>query len=303
MSQRDPLSRLQRMQPNSECRPPEPATDIAAAWRANHSLLVDLAYRILGDVGEAQDAVQEAFTRLARTDDEIADERAWLIVVTTRLCLDQVRSARARREQPGTDTLHEAVAPIGGTPAPDPADRVTLDDQVRGALGILLDRLSPAERVAFVLYEVFQVPFEEIAKTLGRSPGACRQLASRARAKVAGNPVALPAANRDVVAEFMRATTTGELDSLVAVLAPDVWGRAVFPDGSVVEEYGVAAVAATLSQFWAGATMVTDPAGTGSTLLAHFGRRQVATIDLVVVDWRILSIQVTVSPLALRHNG
>ena len=156
---------------------------VEVAWRSHRPYLVNLAYQMLGDVGEAEDVAQEAFLRLSRADPaQIDDVRAWLTVVAGRLCLDQLRSARARHEQPdesgALDVMpsHEA----------DPVDRVTLDDEVRTALLEVLRRLSPGERVAFVLHDVFQMPFEEIAETVGRPVGTCRQLARRARAKFAG---------------------------------------------------------------------------------------------------------------------
>ena len=152
---------------------------VEAAWRSHRPYLVNLAYQMLGDVGEAEDIAQESFLRLARTDpSQIDDVRGWLTVVAGRLCLDQLRSARARLERP-----HDAAVDDSRSNEPNPADRVTLDDEVRTALLEVLRRLSPGERVAFVLHDVFQMPFEEIAETVGRPIGTCRQLARRARAK------------------------------------------------------------------------------------------------------------------------
>ncbi|WP_120313989.1 sigma-70 family RNA polymerase sigma factor, partial [Mycobacterium alsense] len=136
---------------------PSSSDQVTEAWRRHRPYLVNLAYQMLGDVGDAEDVAQEAFLRLSRTDpDEIDDVRGWLTVVASRLCLDQARSARARLERPGEVEL----------PAParvDPADRVTLDDEVRAALLEVLRRLNPGERVAFVLHDVFGVPFDSIA--------------------------------------------------------------------------------------------------------------------------------------------
>ena len=157
---------------------PSPSDQVTEAWRRHRPYLVNLAYQMLGDVGDAEDVAQEAFLRLSRVDlNSIDDVRGWLTVVASRLCLDQVRSARARYERPGE---------VDERPAPrrlDPADRVTLDDEVRTALMEVLRRLSPGERVAFVLHDVFGVPFDTIAETVGRPVGTCRQLARRARAK------------------------------------------------------------------------------------------------------------------------
>ena len=152
---------------------------VVQAWNEHRPYLVDLAFRMLGDIGAAEDVVQDAFSRLLRVrPGEIADERGWLIVVTSRLCLDQIRSARARRERP-----HDAgeIEFVTGVPAAvarqepgDPADRVTLDDYVRLALLVVMERLSPAERVVFVLHDIFQVPFASIAQSVGRPEASCR---------------------------------------------------------------------------------------------------------------------------------
>src|SRR6201993_4701759 len=129
---------------------------LADVWRRHRPYLVNLAYQLLGDIGDAGDVAQGAFRRLARTDyDSIDDVRGWLPVVAGRLCLDQVRSARARYESPTETTVLETRL----TPSVDPADRVTLDDQISGALLQVLHRLSPGERVAFVLHDVLKVPF------------------------------------------------------------------------------------------------------------------------------------------------
>jgi RNA polymerase sigma-70 factor (ECF subfamily) len=142
---------------------------------------------LLRDIGAAEDAVQEAFARFADSDNpSIQDERAWLIVVTSRICLDQINSARHRRERAfDTDTIEFAGEPTTTAPASvDPADRVTLDDEVRSGLLIVLDRLTPAERVVFVLHDMFRTPFDEIAEMIGRPVATTRQLARRARLKI-----------------------------------------------------------------------------------------------------------------------
>lgn len=200
-------------------------------WRDHHSYLLNVAYRMLGSVSEAEDAVQESFTRLLRVDvNEIQDIRGWLVVVVTRLCLDQLRSARARREVYVGPWLPE---PILQAPSaePDPVDRVTLDDSVRMAMLLVLERLSPAERAAFVLHDVFQFSFEEVAKIVGRTPAACRQLASRARrhirsetspARFEVDPVEL----NQVADRFITAVSQGDLEGLIQILDPNVVGVA-----------------------------------------------------------------------------
>src|SRR6202022_2121600 len=198
------------------------------AWRRHHPYVVNLAYQMLGDIGDAEDVAQEAFTRLSGVDG-IDDARGWLTVVAGRLCLDLVRSARHKYES-ATDTA--ALEARSAHRAADPADRVTLDDQVGGALLEMLRRLSPGERVAFVLHDVFKVPFDEVAQTVGRPVGTCRQLARRARAKVqaAGPPVAAvsPDEHQAVIEKFISACATGDLAALTAALDPAVWGAATF---------------------------------------------------------------------------
>jgi len=159
---------------------------VIQAWNAHRPYLVDLAFRMLGDIGAAEDVVQDAFARLLREPrGEVTDDRGWLIVVTSRLCLDQIRSARSRRER--THDAGEIEFVSGGQPPPgrgapgDPADRVTLDDDIQLALLVVLQRLGPAERVVFVLHDIFGVPFDSVAETLGRPAATCRQLARQPR--------------------------------------------------------------------------------------------------------------------------
>jgi RNA polymerase sigma-70 factor, ECF subfamily len=273
------------------------ADDVARAWREHRAHLVGLAFRMLGDVGDAQDVVQEAFTRLSRTGQgEVADTRGWLTVVTSRLCLDQIRSARARHE-----VVHDLAADEApDTATADPADRVTLDDDVRAALHVVLERLAPAERVAFVLHDVFRIPFDDIAEALGRPVATCRQLARRARHKIAEVPlrpqVIEDGEHRRVTEEFIRACTNGELDALLAVLHPQVWGRADFGPGSPIPpttNHGAPDVAQNLIRYWAHrSTMVTHPLG-GDVVLAYLGRTLFAVIDLTIADGLVTAVQVT----------
>jgi RNA polymerase sigma-70 factor (ECF subfamily) len=201
-------------------------TALAQAWEAHHRVALDVAYRLLGSVTDAEDAVSEAYARLARRPvEEIDDVRAWLVVVVSRICLDQLGSARARREQYVGEWLPEPILDSS-----DPADRVTLDDSVRMALLVVLERLSPAERVAFVLHDVFALSFDEVAEAVGRTPAACRQLASRARRHVQADGLARFPVDRAeeaaVTARFAAACETGDLGSLAELLDPDVVFRA-----------------------------------------------------------------------------
>ena len=196
--------------------------------------LLRLAYSQLGDLGEAEDVVQEAWLRLERTDTESIDDLdAWLTTVVGRLSLDALRSARVRRETYVGPWLPEPVVSFA---ADDPADRVTLDESVSYALLALLEQLSPAERTAFVLHDVFDVPFDEVGEVVGRRPEAVRQLASRARRHVAHQRPrfeASPDQHDRAVRAFAHAVAEGDLEALVAVLDPDVvWtsdggGRAI----------------------------------------------------------------------------
>lgn len=195
---------------------------VSAAWRAHRAYLVDLAFRMVGDIGVAEDMVQEAFSRLLRAPvGDIDDERGWLIVVTSRLCLDHIKSASTRRERPqDIAAWHDGDASVSSV---DPADRVTLDDEVRLALLIMLERLGPAERVVFVLHEIFGLPYQQIATTIGSQASTCRQLAHRARRKINESRIAAsvePAQHRVVTRAFIEACSNGDLDTLLEVLDP-----------------------------------------------------------------------------------
>ena len=199
----------------------------AEAWRDHRRYVLDVAYRMLGSVSDAEDVVQEAFARLLKQDpDQIQDVRGWLVVVATRLCLDQLRSARTKRESYVGPWLPEPV--IEGE-TDDPADRITLDDSVRMAMLVVLERLTPAERATFVLHDVFGFSFEEVAKTVGRSVEACRQLASRARKRIEDEtgPARFdvdPAEVGRLADRFISAATDGDMAALMDVLDPDVVG-------------------------------------------------------------------------------
>lgn len=199
------------------------------AWAEHHAFLLDVGYRLLGSYSEAEDVVQEAFTRLLRTGlDPIEDVRAWLLVVVSRLCLDQLRSARLRREAYIGPWFPE---PLLGDESTDPANIVTLDESVRLAMLIVLDRMSPAERVVFVLHDVFDYSFDKIATMVSRTPAACRQLASRARRRVkeegANGRFKLDRDSQQrVVDAFVAATASGDVMKLLPLLDPSVVGWA-----------------------------------------------------------------------------
>jgi RNA polymerase sigma-70 factor (ECF subfamily) len=286
---------------------------ISQAYQEHRPYLVDLAFRMLADIGAAEDVVQDAFSRLMDADlGEIEDCRGWLIVVTSRLCLDQIRSARARRERAHDAAEIEFVAPPESGLA-DPADRITFDDRVRIALLVMLQRLSPADRVVFVLHDVFSVPFDTIAETVGRSAPACRQLARRARQKIAVGQASLsptglgpevaPSEHRAVTEKFLTACATGDIGSLLEVLDPDAWGEfALGPEatrpGPVVT--GAERVARNLVRFWGeGATLVSLSGGGLPTLLGFVDRTLTAVLVLNMRGQRIQAVQVIADPRLL----
>jgi len=207
-----------------------PEDELAAGFESHRSHLMAVAYRMLGTRTEAEDAVQEAWLRYAAADrSEIREPRAWLTTTTARICLDILRSARVRREAYVGPWLPEPVVtrlPGPGGFGPDPAERAALTDEVSYALLVVMERLTPEQRVALVLHDVFAVPFDEIAEVLSTTPAAARQLASRARRAVAddGTPRHRPdrAEQRRVVAAFVAAVESGDIDGLLTVLAPDV---------------------------------------------------------------------------------
>jgi RNA polymerase sigma factor (sigma-70 family) len=204
-----------------------------------------VAYRMLGSLSEADDAVQEAWLRLNRSDaDEIENPRAWLTTVVARVCLNMLRARNARREEPlGVHMPDPIVDPADGT---NPEHEALLSDAVGLALLVVLETLTPAERLAFVLHDMFGVPFDDIAPIVDRSPEAARQLASRARRRVRAEPTAPDTdleAQRQVVEAFMAAARDGDFDRLVAVLHPDIVLRADFGGGRSQERRGAEAVA------------------------------------------------------------
>ena len=206
------------------------------AVMAERRRLLALGYRLLGSLEEAEDAVQETYLRWYRLSEEqraeVANPAGWLTRVASRVCLDVLKSARARREQYVGEWLPEPLPDglLGDGPCPgpagpaDPADRVTLDDTVGTALLVVLDAMTPAERVAFVLHDVFALPFPEIAEVVGRSPAAVRQLATSARRRVADHRdvVSPPTEHDAVVRAFVSAASGGDLAGLAGLLDPSV---------------------------------------------------------------------------------
>lgn len=203
-------------------------------FEEHRSHLRGVAYRMLGALAEADDAVQETWLRLHRADThEVTNPRGWLTTVVARVCLDMLRARTSRREDP-IEARGDQVS------ATDAEDELMLTDSVGLALLVVLDKLEPAERLAFVLHDLFGMPFDEIASIVARTPDATRQLASRARRRVQGSPppeVDL-ASQRQTVEAFIAALRRGDVEGLIAVLDPEVVGRAVDDQGNVREVRG-----------------------------------------------------------------
>jgi RNA polymerase sigma factor (sigma-70 family) len=264
-------------------------------FEAHRPRLRALAYRMLGSLSEADDAVQEAWLRLQRVDpEEIDNPGGWLTTVTARICLNVLRARETRREEP------LAPEPLVAAPGPDPEHEALLADAVGLALLVVLDRLTPAERLAFVLHDMFSVPFSEIGELVDRSPDAARQLASRARRRVRGAaPVPDPdiALQRRAVDAFLAAAREGDFDGLVATLAPDVVLRADTIPGEVV---GAADVARR-------AILFEDPSVETRAVLVNGvpgqvsfrDGRAVAMLAFTVVGGRIAAIDVVADPARL----
>jgi RNA polymerase sigma-70 factor (ECF subfamily) len=280
-------------------------TDLDRVWREHRRHLLDVAFRILGSVSDAEDAVQEAFARLAVADlDEIDNVGGWLVVVVSRICLDRLRAQR-RRPTTGDDTLEGR--PLPAADLADPADRVTLDDTVRIALHLLLERLTPAERTAFVLHDVFQYRFDAISEIVGRSPAACRQLASRAR-RIVGDEAARQrfavesAEQRRVTEQFMAACATGDVAGLLAVLDPSVTGEGGGAGGRPRVVSGRDDVGAQVMRYLgpeSGTTFVSVPAGDESGIVVLRGDRVVSLVTLTIADGRVVHLHALVDPVKL----
>jgi RNA polymerase sigma-70 factor, ECF subfamily len=282
----------------------------AERFEEHRSHLRGVAYRMLGTFSEADDAVQEAWLRLARQADpaSIDDLRGWLTTTTARICLDMLTSARARRETYVGPWLPEPA--VQRAMPTDPADRVTLDESVSMALLVVLESLSPAERTAFVLHDVFAVPFDEVAATVGRSPAAVRQLASRARQHVEERrPRFTTAADEHerVLQAFFAAAAAGDLEGLVHVLDPDVVWRA---DGGGLVPAARRPIhgAADVARFTLGLTghagpeVTYEPAVVNGALglIVRRNGKPLSVMAFTVADGRITEVDAVLNPEKLR---
>ncbi|MFF4397513.1 sigma-70 family RNA polymerase sigma factor [Streptomyces sp. NPDC001480] len=280
---------------------------LAERFEAQRGRLEAVAYRMLGSRSEAEDAVQESWLRLGRAEVSGVENLAgWLRTVVTRICLDMLRARGSRREdlteQQVLDQLSES------SPESRPEDEAVLADSVSRALLVVLDTLEPAERVAFVLHDMFGVPFDRIAPIVERTPVTTKKLASRARRKVRGTPV-VPAdelaRHRQVVAAFLSAARAGDLTAILAVLAPDVVRRsdpAVLPPGAAAEVRGARAVAEG-TVLLAGRSRLAELAlvdGEVGLVVAPRGRL-LAALTFTVEEDRITSYEVIADPARLRR--
>ncbi|MDI5976239.1 sigma-70 family RNA polymerase sigma factor [Amycolatopsis magusensis] len=223
--------------------------DRAEQFEEQRAHLRAVAYRMLGSAAEAEDAVQETWLRLSRVDGEVDNLGGWLRTVLSRICLDMLRTRKARREEPLSEL------PEHGWAREDPETEAVLADSVGRALLVVLETLAPAERIAFVLHDLFAVPFDRIAPIVDRTPVAAKKLASRARQRLRGTP-ASPAGElarqRKVVEAFLAAARDGNLDALLTLLAPDVVRRAdpaTVPPGVPAVQRGARAVAEGVLKF------------------------------------------------------
>jgi RNA polymerase sigma-70 factor, ECF subfamily len=280
---------------------------LAQRFEEHRTHLRAVAYRMLGSVNEADDAVQEAWLRLSRADTSgVENMGGWLTTVVARVCLNMLRSRKARREQPLDVHVPEPI--VSRADGVDPEHEALLADSVGLALLVVLDTLTPAERLAFVLHDMFAVPFDEIAPMVGRSPTAARQLASRARRRVQGEaPAPDPdlARQREVVDAFFAAARGGDFDALVAVLDPDIVlrsdGGVARPSATVVvhgarEVAGRAMTFARLSPFVRPALIN----GAAGVVVAPHGR-PVSILAFTVRDGKIVAIDALADPTRLRQ--
>jgi RNA polymerase sigma factor (sigma-70 family) len=272
---------------------------LAAEFESHRPYLHAIAFRTLGSHADADDAVQEAWLRLARTGGESIDDlRGWLTTVTGRICLDALRRRGVRGEQPLELSVGMLPREAAGDSAIGPEEEVLLAESVGLALYVVMDALTPAERVSFVLHDVFEIPFDAIAPILGRSTAATKMLASRARGRIRlGAPAtAADMADREVVDAFLAAAGRGDLAGLLAVLDPEVELRARGPAGTVVVR-GAAEVA---SRATTGARQDarTYPALIDGApgVLVTVGGRPVVVMAFTVADGAITAIRTLTDP-------
>jgi RNA polymerase sigma-70 factor (ECF subfamily) len=278
---------------------------LAERFEQERPQLRRIAYRMLGTIDEADDAVQEAWIRLGRTDESsLKNLGAWLTTVVSRVSLDMLRARRSRREEYVGSWMPEPIVAIDDGPSPE--DEALIADGVGLALYVVLETLSPPERLAFVLHDMFAMPFEEIATIVGRSPDATRQLASRARRRVQG---ARPESDvelreqRRVVDAFFAASRNGDFDALLELLDPDVALRVDAGPGGALARAPIVGRDAVLAeaQRWASLAPLSRPAIVNGAAGAVIGRpgRPFAVLGITVANGRITALDFVVDPAKL----
>jgi RNA polymerase sigma-70 factor (ECF subfamily) len=279
---------------------------LADQFEEHRSRLRAVAYRMLGSLTEADDAVQDAWIRVSRAETgEVENLGGWLTTIVARICLNRLRSRKVRREESLEAHVPDpVVSPLGGL---GPEEEALLADSVGLALQVVLDSLAPAERLAFVLHDMFELPFEEIAPMVGRTPTAARQLASRARRRVRGADVPEPdvARQRAVVDAFFSAARGGDLDALVALLHPDVVLRVDFSPSRAAASMVVRGAAAVARQARLGANpaAVLHPAlinGTAGVVITLDGQPHVV-MAFTVVDDLVAELDLIADPERVRR--
>ncbi|EJB01361.1 RNA polymerase sigma factor, sigma-70 family [Rhizobium leguminosarum bv. trifolii WSM597] len=275
---------------------------LADQFEANRAHLRAAAYRMLGSRSEAEDAVQEAWLRLNRSDTtDVGNLGGWLTTVVARICLDMLRARKTRREEPLEMPVHAAIA----DPAHDPERDAAFAESVGVALLVVLQTLAPAERVAFVLHDMFDLPFDEIAPIIGRTSAAARQLASRARRRVQGTDEAPDVdfgRKRTIAEAFLTASRNGDLEALLAVLAPDVVFR---PDATAARfgPFGGRRGASEVAELFKGRAQAAEAAlvdGEVGFIVRIKGELRVV-VTLTIVDGKVTVIDAFADPDYLEH--
>jgi RNA polymerase sigma factor (sigma-70 family) len=278
---------------------------LAARFEDERPQLRRIAYRMLGTVDEVDDAVQEAWIRLSRVDESSVDNLgAWLTTVVSRVCLDMLRARRSRREEFVGSWMPEPIVTLDDRPSPE--DEALIADGVGLALYVVLETLSPAERLAFVLHDMFALPFDEIATIVGRSPEATRQLASRARRRVQGahpEPDVELAEQQRVVEAFLAAAREGDFDALLEMLDPEVTLRVDAGPGSPLAREPLVGRETVLAEArrWAALTPYGRSAVVNGTAGAVVGRpgRPFAVVGFSVANGRITALDFVLDPAKL----
>jgi RNA polymerase sigma factor (sigma-70 family) len=279
---------------------------LAERFEEERPQLRRIAYRMLGTVDEADDAVQEAWIKLSRSDDsKVENLGAWLTTVVSRVCLDMLRARRSRREEFVGSWMPEPIVAIDSAPTPE--EEALIADGVGLALYIVLETLDPAERLAFVLHDMFAIPFDEIARIVARSPEAARQLASRARRRVQGAtpvPDVELAEQQRVVEAFLTAAREGDFDALLELLDPGVTLRVDAGPGSPLAQEAIVGADTVLAeaQRWSALAPYSRPAivnGVAGAVVERRGGGLFAVVAVTVVHGRITALDFVLDPTKL----